>query len=170
MARFVRVRGGVPKPKDKKSHPWAGTKSDMFDIDEGCRLSVELSQAFFSTVYGLLWFFRAFWLCGWIPVCVPPAAFQLKWAGGKNFPGFFFAFGALSVFGSHGNEVFSNVSVFTFKFIDRHVHPPEMANNPSIWYQILGLGFLFYDENLFILSFLSRKIKLWTLSQFESLP
>ena len=81
-------------------------------------------ECVFSTVYGLHWFIRAFGLCGWIAVCVPTAAFQLKWAGGENFPGFFFANSALSMFGSHGNEVFGNVSVLTFKFINRHVHPP----------------------------------------------
>jgi len=91
------------------------------------------------TVYGLVWFAGTFGLCGWIPVCIPPAAFELKWAGGENFPGFSFTFGTLRVFGSHGNEFFGNVSVCTFKFINRHVHPPEMANNPSIWDQLLGL-------------------------------
>jgi len=84
------------------------------------------NESVFATVYGLFWLIRAFRLCGGIPVCIPPAAFQLKWAGGENFPGFFFALGALNDFGSHGNEVFGNVSVFAFKFINRHVHPPAV--------------------------------------------
>ena len=85
----------------------------------------------------LIWFFADFGLCGWIPVCVPAAAFQLKCAGRKNLPGYFFAFGAPCSFGSHGYELFCNVSLGAFKFIDRHVHPPVMFINPYIWYRIL---------------------------------
>ena len=44
----------------------------------------------------------------------------------------------MRVFCSHGNEFFANVSVGTFKFINRHVHPPEMAINPGILLWIIG--------------------------------
>ena len=131
---------GGPEHKSKKSDPWANTKSDLFDTDAGWRLSVELSvEGVLPTAYDLIWFTGAFGFSGWIPICIPPAAFQLKWTGGENFPGFFFAFGALRVFGSHGNEFFGNVSVCTFKFVNRHVHPPVMVINPSIWYWSLSL-------------------------------
>ena len=92
-------------------------------------------ESVYEIVNGLIWFFAAFGLCGWIPVCVPPAAFQLKGAGRKNLPGYFFAFGAPSIFGSHGNELFRDMSLGAFKFINRHVHPPVMVINPDIWYR-----------------------------------
>ena len=101
-------------------------------------------ESVFPTAHGLLWFIIAFGLCGWVPVCVPPAAIQLKWAGGEKLPGLFCALGALSGFGSHGNEFFGYVSFCTVKFINRHVHPPVMAINPRIWYRILSLWILIF--------------------------
>ena len=108
-------------------------------------------ESAFSTAYGIVLFFSAFRFCGWISICVPPATFQFKWAGGENFPGFLFAFGALSAFCSHGNEFLGNVSVCTFKFIKRHIHPPEMAINPCILYWIPVIFIFWWNIIHFIL-------------------
>ena len=50
LKRLLKTEESIAK---KKSDPCADTKSNLFDTNEGCRLSVELSEAFFRqlTVY-----------------------------------------------------------------------------------------------------------------------
>ena len=104
-------------------------------------------ESVYEVVDSLYWFWATFGFCGWIPVCIPSAAFQLKCAGRKDLLGYFFAFGAPSIFCSHGNEFFGNVSLGAFKFVNRHVHPPVMVIKPDIWYRSLNFKVLNFWQN-----------------------